>query len=89
LQVYWKGLSEPAYFFPVTSYEYARQVVINGKSKSSALNSADKKWNAGYNYPGESKDPYLDLCFREKDPLDEQFERVSTEVYRPIFEFGR
>ncbi len=89
LQVYWKGLSEPVHFFPATSYEYARQILKYGKSKSYALNLADKKWNAGFNYPGESKDPYFDLCFRDTDPLDNEFERISAEVFGPIFEHGR
>jgi len=89
LQVYWKGLSEPVRFFPVTSYEYARQILINGKSKSDALNLSDKKWNAGYNNTGESKDPYFDLCFRETDPMDYEFEKISLEVFDPILDCGR
>jgi len=89
LQVYWKGLSEPVHFFPATSYEYARQILKYGKSKLYALNSADKKWNSGYNFPGESNDLYFDLCFREINPMDEEFERISTEVFGPIFKHGR
>ncbi|MDY6793093.1 MAG: exodeoxyribonuclease V subunit gamma [Thermodesulfobacteriota bacterium] len=88
LQVYWNGLSQPVHFFPAASYEYARQIWKKGKSKSSALKSAEKKWNAGYRHPGESKDPYVDLCFRDTDPLDDQFEKISTEVFGPIFEYG-
>jgi exodeoxyribonuclease V gamma subunit len=89
LHVYWKGLSEPVHFFQATSYEYARQILKRGKSISHALNSAENKWNTGYQYPGESQDPYFDLCFREMDPLDEQFEKLSIEVFKPIFEYGK
>jgi exodeoxyribonuclease V gamma subunit len=89
LQVYWKGLFEPVHFFPATSYEYAKQILINAKSKSYALNSANKKWNAGYDYSGESNDLYFDLCFREIDPLDDEFQRISTEIFGPIFKHGR
>jgi len=89
LQVYWKGLSEPVRFFPVTAYEYVKQILKRGESKSNALKSAKNKWNVSYNDTGESKDPYFDLCFRENDPLDEEFEKVSIEIFGPIFEHGR
>jgi hypothetical protein len=32
---------------------------------------------------------YFDLCFREIDPMDDEFERVSIDIFKPIFEYGR
>ena len=89
LQVYWKGLSEPVRFFPATSYKYAHLLLLKEKTEYDALGNARKTWEGNDFNPGESNDLYFDLCFRETDPMDDEFERVSTEVYRPIFEHGR
>ena len=89
LQVYWKGLSEPVHFFPATSYKYAHLLLVKEKTEYDALGNARKTWEGNDFNPGESNDLYFDLCFREIDPMDDEFERISTEVYRPIFEHGR
>ena len=89
LQVYWKGLSEPVHFFPATSYKYAHLLLVKEKAEYDALGNARKTWEGNDFNPGESNDLYFDLCFREIDPMDDEFERISTEVYRPIFEHGR
>jgi len=89
LQVYWKGLSETVHFFPATSYKYAHLLLVKEKTEYDALENARRTWEGNDFNPGESEDPYFDLCFRKTDPLDDEFERTSTEVYRPIFEHGR
>ena len=89
LQVYWKGLSEPVRFFPETSYKYAHLLLLKEKSKYDALEYARKTWEGNDFTLGESSDLYFNLCFRETDPLDEEFEKVSIEIYRPIFKHGR
>ena len=89
LQVYWKGLSEPVHFIPATSYKYAHLLLVKEKAEYDALGNARKTWEGNDFNPGESNDLYFDLCFREIDPMDDEFERISTEVYRPIFEHGR
>ncbi|MBW1822517.1 MAG: hypothetical protein JRI92_12320, partial [Deltaproteobacteria bacterium] len=89
LQVYWKGLSEPVHFFPATSYRYVHLLLVKEKAEYYALGNARKTWDGNDFNPGESNDLYLDLCFRKTDPLDDEFESISTEVYRPIFEHGR
>jgi len=89
LQIYWKGLSEPVRFFPETSYKYAHLLLLKEKSKYDALENARKTWEGNDFTPGESSDLYFDLCFRETDPLDKEFEKVSIEIFGPIFEHGR
>jgi len=89
LQVYWKGLSEPVHFFPATSYKYAHLLLLKEKAEYDALGNARKIWDGNDFNPGESDDLYFDLCFRETDPMDDEFERTSTEVFGPIFEYGR
>jgi len=89
LQVYWKGLSEPVHFFPVTSYKYAHLLLVKEKAEYDALENARRTWDGNDFNPGESNDLYFDLCFRETDPLDDEFKRISTEVFGPIFQHGR
>ena len=89
LQAYWRGLSEPIRFFPATSYKYAHLLFVKHKFQYDALKNARKTWEGNDFNAGESDDMYFDLCFREIDPLDEQFEKISIEIFRPIFEHGR
>jgi len=89
LQVYWKGLSEPVHFFPLTSYKYAHLFLVKEKAEYDALGNARKTWEGNDFNPGESNDLYFDLCFRETDPLDDEFERLSINILKPIFEYGR
>jgi len=89
LQVYWKGLSEPVRFFPATSYKYAHLLLLKEKTEYDALGNARKTWEGNDFNPGESNDLYFDLFFRETDPMDEEFEKVSIEIFGPIFKHGR
>ena len=89
LQVYWKGLSEPVHFFPATSYKYAHLLLLKEKTEYDALGNARKTWEGNDFNPGESNDLYFDLCFRKTDPMDEEFEKVSIEIFGPIFKHGR
>ena len=89
LQVYWKGLSEPVHFFPATSYKYAHLLLVKEKFEYDALGIARKTWDGNDFNPGESNDLYFDLCFRETDPIDDEFERLSIDIFKSIFEYGR
>jgi exodeoxyribonuclease V gamma subunit len=73
------GLEKPLHFFPRSSLEYVQQEQIKGKSKTTALSLARKKWQGG-----ESADPYNDICFKMTDPLDQAFEDVSKAVFGPL-----
>ena len=93
LNLFRSGLEEPIHFFPETSHEYARQKLIKSLSDQAALAKADQKWQGG-NSPrkfthAESDDRYYDLCFRRKDPLDDEFSKIALMVFEPLFEHSR
>ena len=86
LGLYWQGLRQPLKFFPQTSLAYAEasQNQTSGKTKdpmSAALTSFEG--NSFTKMPGEGEDAYYDLCFRNTDPLDQEFERIALEVFGP------
>jgi exodeoxyribonuclease V gamma subunit len=73
LELYWKGLRLPLHFFPRSSFVFA---------ESGKLGNARTKWGGDW-YP-ENDDPYYDLCFGDSDPLDEEFEMISSIVFEPL-----
>jgi len=34
---------------------------------------------------GESTDPFFDLCFHRLDPIDDNFQEIAVQVFKPIF----
>jgi exodeoxyribonuclease V gamma subunit len=86
LGLYWQGLRQPLKFFPQTSLAYAEasQNQTSGKSKD-PMSAASTSWegNSYTKVPGEGEDAYYDLCFRNTDPLDQEFERIALEVFGP------
>jgi exodeoxyribonuclease V gamma subunit len=88
LAIYWDGLERPLPFFPQSSYAYARQRMAD-KSRDEALRSARSEWEPGVhsNQPGEGQDPYLQLCFAQPDPLDEEFERLAMEIFQSLLDY--
>jgi exodeoxyribonuclease V gamma subunit len=85
LAIYWDGLQRPLPFFPQSSYAYAHQR-MEDKSREQALKAARREWEPGFqaSQPGEGQDPYLQLCFAQPDPLDEEFERLALEIFQPL-----
>jgi exodeoxyribonuclease V gamma subunit len=88
LNVFKQGLQNPLHFFPDTSLEYVRQKQIKGKSKTTALALARRKWVSNEFARGESDNPYYDVCFKTIDPLDESFADVSQAVFEPLLAHG-
>lgn len=84
LQLYWKGMSEPLHFFPESSFEYMRKILLKNQTRPEALNSAKKKWDGSDFTRGESEEPYFELCFGKTDPLDEAFENLAKEIFTPL-----
>jgi exodeoxyribonuclease V gamma subunit len=82
-----QGLEEPIHFFPKSSYKYAEQLLRKSATELSALHQATKVW-VGSDFSeysqGESKDPYYDLCFRQLDPIDEEFQKNAVTVFKPM-----
>jgi exodeoxyribonuclease V gamma subunit len=87
LDVYRKGLTRPLKFFPGSSWAYAEAVHVKGKSREEGLEEARKIWkkNDFSNRPGEGDEPYLNLCFRNGDPLDREFIEIAEEILKPLF----
>jgi exodeoxyribonuclease V gamma subunit len=57
-----------------------------GRSKQVPIAVARLKWE-GHPFsgaPGECGDPYFDLCFRNTDPLDEEFQQTARAVFEPL-----
>jgi exodeoxyribonuclease V gamma subunit len=84
LDVFKKGLEKPLHFFPNASLEYAQQRQLKGKSKTTALNMAQRKWLSTDFARGESDDPYVDLCFKPVDPFDASFQEIAEKVFKPL-----
>ncbi|HSQ86581.1 MAG TPA: exodeoxyribonuclease V subunit gamma, partial [Desulfobacterales bacterium] len=81
LEIYWKGISEPLHFFPVSSFEYVWAITQKNRIQPEALKAAQIKWiGSDFSY-GESKDPYFERCFGKYDPLDKDFEEMSMEIF--------
>ena len=83
LELYWKGLRQPLKFFPQTSFAYAEAVRKQAKDPMSAARSS---WE-GISFrsiKGEGADDYYDLCFRNTEPLDEEFQQTALKIFNPL-----
>ena len=88
LDLYWKGLTKPLKFFPQTAWAYTDAVLKQeaGRSRQEPIAVARVKWE-GHSFtgaPGECEDPYFDLCFRNTDPLHEEFQQSARAVFEPL-----
>jgi exodeoxyribonuclease V gamma subunit len=88
LGLYWKGLTRPLKFFPQTAWAYAEAVrkQESGESRRDPTGAARLSWegNSFNRIPGEREDAYFDLCFRNVDPLDEEFQQTARAVFEPL-----
>jgi exodeoxyribonuclease V gamma subunit len=83
LEAYWRGLMEAIHFFPLSSWAYA-EALGKGKEPDQALKSARNKWEGSDFNRGEMEDSYYQVCFEHTDPLDEEFEEVSKNIFEPL-----
>jgi exodeoxyribonuclease V gamma subunit len=88
LELYWQGLRTPLKFFPQTAWAYAEAALKqeSGRSKQDAAGVARLAWegNPFTKVPGECEDAYFDLCFRNADALDEEFQQTARGVFEPL-----
>jgi exodeoxyribonuclease V gamma subunit len=87
LELFRQGLEIPIHFFPNTSYKYAEQILRRSLPESTALSRAARIWAGSESNTyarGESKDPYYDLCFRQSDPIDADFQIYAVKVFQPL-----
>tara|TARA_B100000029_G_scaffold516468_1_gene630059 strand:- start:4548 stop:7742 length:3195 start_codon:yes stop_codon:yes gene_type:complete len=79
--LYREGMCRILRFFPRTSWVYA-------KSRIDPLASAKAEWYGSTKYPGEQKDNYFSLAFRDNldSALNEEFESVAKRIFVPLIE---
>lgn len=77
LMLYWEGLKKPLRFFPASAMAYAHKQEWD-------LERARKRWEEGFNSPGEGEDPYFQLCFGQVDPFNAEFERAARTLLEPL-----
>jgi exodeoxyribonuclease V gamma subunit len=89
-EIYWAGLSQPLHFFPEAGFAYAERVQ-KGQDEERALAAARTLWvgNEFSKKTPEGQDPYHRLVFRNQDPLDADFTRLTREVFLPMLEHRR
>jgi len=89
LNFYWKGISEPLHFFPVSSFEYVSTILLKNRIQPAALKAAQRKWSGSDFSRGESENPYFERCFSKNNPLDEEFEEISMKIFSPLLDHCR
>jgi len=88
LALHREGLIKPLHFFPESSFEYAYSRLVRKRSRSQSLNIARNRWSGTDFRQGESEDLYLNCCFRNSDMIDEEFETISIQIFKPLLQHG-
>jgi exodeoxyribonuclease V gamma subunit len=84
LDIYWTGLQRPLHFFPESSHAYAQPVLVHQQAEQQALRKAREIWEGTWHRNGEGGEEHYHLCFRNVDPIDAEFQRLSLAIYRPL-----
>ncbi|MCP4159227.1 MAG: exodeoxyribonuclease V subunit gamma [Deltaproteobacteria bacterium] len=89
LNIYWNGLRSPLHFFPDSSYEYSSLLFEKGKDSDYAVKKSKERYHGSNFNAGEKKfDSYGDICFRNYDPIDSQFEDLAVKIFEPYFKYS-
>ena len=88
LELYWRGVRKPVPFFPHTSWVYA-EALWKKKKRAEALKISRGVWEGSDFNRGEDEDPYYQVCFEHRDPLDEEFEFLAENVFLPVLQCER
>jgi len=83
LEIYWSGLVKPLPFFPNASYDYAESF-FKDNNEYSAISKAENAWYGSNHNRGEIEDEYFRLCFGNVNPLDDEFKRITRQIYEPL-----
>jgi exodeoxyribonuclease V gamma subunit len=86
LEKYWFGLVMPLHFFPKSSWDYSFMLLEKDKPQGDALKTARNTWTGNEYARGECEDAYYQLCFRNLDPLDSEFEKTARDVFKSLLE---
>jgi len=89
LNKYWEGSIRPIHFFPESSWTYAELIIEKNRPSEDALRKAHEIWTGSDYKRGEVEDLYCNLCFRNIDPTDTEFQEAALEVFGPVVECQR
>ena len=84
VETYWVGLKMPVRFFPKSSWDYTVTCFEKQKPHDHALQAARNTWMGNDYVRGECEDPYYQLCFRNTDPLNSEFEQTAMDIFTPL-----
>ena len=84
LKIYHNGLTRPLPFFPESSWVFAQEALGKKRPPSRALQKARNTWKGSAYHRGECEDAYYQLCFKNTDPINGEFRRLSEEIFRPL-----
>jgi exodeoxyribonuclease V gamma subunit len=84
LEIYRAGLSKPIHFFPNSSWVFVEETLEKNKSPQEALLKSHNTWMGSAYTRGEGEDAYYQLCFRNTNPIDSEFQRVSNKIFGPL-----
>jgi exodeoxyribonuclease V gamma subunit len=83
LELYWQGITEPLYFFPQTSFAFAKEF-HKTKNEQDALHKAAVAWEGNnFNKKGEKNDPYNLLCYKNMALSNPLFIEQAKKVFLP------
>jgi len=86
LSHYHRAGHEPVPFFPRSSWDYAVLRFEKGYLAEKALDRVRTQWNRSFQQPGEAEEPYIQYCFQDKEPLDQNFVEITETIYQPIMQ---
>jgi exodeoxyribonuclease V gamma subunit len=93
IEGYRRGLRHPLPLFEKASFEHARQrrrqADPKKRTRSTPMAKARGGWRGGEKSRGDRQDPYVALCFRGREPLDDDvddFLACSEELWAPILQ---
>ena len=100
--LYLNGMKKLICYFSESSWSYASTMIEEkkkmeaGEALRRAQGDAKKKWYGDMYREGEAENPYISLCFRERDPflkeervLYEEFQKLSLKVWEPVLKHSK
>jgi exodeoxyribonuclease V gamma subunit len=89
-EIYWAGLTRALPLFPDASFTFAERL-HRGQGDARARSAARAAWEGSEfsQKTAEGQDPYHRLVFRDRDPLDAEFEHLAREVFLSMLEHRR
>jgi len=89
LQLFWQGLSQPLMFLPQSALAYAEKRLQKKADREIAIQAAMGVMQGNRFSPGEIAEPYTAFCLDGRMSLDKNFETISMEIFKPLFEHYR